>query len=58
MLVKFMFTLCVVHAHKHLSPSYEIKDLVPVVLVRILCEAPRGSFFDSLTQKKYPSKCR
>jgi len=25
-MIKFLFTLCVMHAHKHLSLSYEIKD--------------------------------
>jgi hypothetical protein len=50
--------MCSAHTHKYLSPSYEAKDLVPVMRVGIVYKAPRGSLLDCLTQKKYLSKRR
>lgn len=35
-MVKFLVILCAVHAYKHLSPSYVIEDLVPVVRVSVM----------------------
>jgi hypothetical protein len=35
-MVKFLFVLCAEHAYKHLSPSYVIEDLVPVVRVSVM----------------------